>query len=111
MTTVLANELSQLDASEQMIFTMRYEADKKASTTAVLLAVLLGTLGAHQFYMQRFWIGVLYLLFFWAFYITALIALVEAFFMKRRVARFNDKLALGIIQQIKAGAAGENKQT
>ena len=45
--------------------------------TAALLALFLGGLGAHRFYLGRTGSGILYLLFFWTF-IPALIAFVEA---------------------------------
>jgi len=42
----------------------------------ILLAMFLGGLGAHKFAVKKFWIGVLYLVFFWT-YIPALIGFVE----------------------------------
>jgi len=49
----------------------------KSRTLAVVLALFLGGLGAHKFYLNRPGMGFLYLLFFWTF-IPAIIALVEA---------------------------------
>lgn len=43
---------------------------------AVLLAIFLGGVGAHKFYLGRIGQGILYLLFFWTF-IPALVAFVE----------------------------------
>jgi len=49
----------------------------KSKTTAGLLALFLGGLGAHKFYLGKTGMGVLYLVFCWTF-IPALIALIEA---------------------------------
>lgn len=48
----------------------------KSRVTAVVLAFLLGGIGAHKFYCGKIGLGFLYLLFFWT-WIPALIALVE----------------------------------
>jgi len=49
----------------------------KSRVMAVVLALLLGGLGAHKFYLGRVAAGVLYLLFCWTF-LPSLIALIEA---------------------------------
>lgn len=48
----------------------------KDRMTAALLALFLGGIGAHKFYLGRTGIGILYLLFFWTF-IPALISFIE----------------------------------
>jgi TM2 domain-containing membrane protein YozV len=48
----------------------------KSKTAAGILAILLGGLGIHKFYLGRTGLGVLYLLFFWT-YVPALIGLIE----------------------------------
>ena len=60
----------------------------KNECTAIMLAVFLGGLGAHRFYLRQPWEGVFYVLFCWTF-IPSIVALVEAPFMPRRVRRFN----------------------
>lgn len=49
----------------------------KSKTTAALLALFLGGLGIHRFYLGKGITGVLYLLFCWTF-IPAIFALIEA---------------------------------
>ena len=49
----------------------------KSRTVAVLLAVFLGGIGAHRFYLGKVGSGLLYLLFFWTF-IPAMVAFIEA---------------------------------
>jgi TM2 domain-containing membrane protein YozV len=52
-------------------------ADKKDKTMAALLALFLGGLGIHKFYLGDSKKGVLYLIFFWTF-IPAILALIDA---------------------------------
>lgn len=49
----------------------------KSRVTAIVLALLLGGIGAHKFYLGRPGWGIIYLLFFWTF-IPAIIAFIEA---------------------------------
>lgn len=52
-------------------------SNKKDKTTAGIIALLLGGLGIHKFYLGNSGMGILYLLFCWTF-IPALIAFIEA---------------------------------
>jgi TM2 domain-containing membrane protein YozV len=49
---------------------------KKEKLTASLLAILLGDIGLHKFYLGQPFMGVLYLLFFWTF-VPAVLGLLE----------------------------------
>lgn len=49
----------------------------KSKSVAFLLALFLGGLGAHKFYMEKPGMGVLYLLFCWTF-IPTILAFIEA---------------------------------
>ena len=48
----------------------------KSRVAAIILALFLGGLGVHKFYLGRVAAGVLYLIFFWTF-IPAIIAFIE----------------------------------
>jgi len=50
--------------------------NKPNRTIAILLALFLGGIGAHKFYMGKPGLGVLYVVFCWT-YIPAIVALVE----------------------------------
>lgn len=52
-------------------------ASKKNRVVAIVLALLLGGIGAHKFYLGRIGMGILYLVFVWTF-IPAIVAFVEA---------------------------------
>lgn len=48
----------------------------KSKTTAILLAFFLGAFGAHQFYLGRKGLGILYIVFFWTL-IPSLLAFID----------------------------------
>ena len=50
---------------------------EKSRVVAIVLALLVGGLGAHKFYLGRIGWGILYLVFFWTF-IPMIVAFVEA---------------------------------
>lgn len=65
--------------------------EKRSKTTAALLALFLGGLGIHKFYLGQKTAGILYLVFCWTF-IPAMISLVEAIFLLlSSEAGFNQK--------------------
>jgi TM2 domain-containing membrane protein YozV len=74
--------------SQRRSFSAEMSRVQRSETVGVLLALLLGGLGAHHFYLARRWQGVRYLAICWTF-IPAIIGLVEAFFMPARVRAFN----------------------
>lgn len=82
-------------------FYAEYEAARKDEVIGVLLAVVLGGLGIHHFYLRRDGLGILYLLFSWTS-IPMFVAWVEAFFMPGRVRRYNALQAAHISAQILA---------
>ena len=59
----------------QLVATARPHHDR---ATAALLAILLGGIGAHKFYLGRTGWGVVYLLFFWTL-VPAVLGLIEGF--------------------------------
>jgi TM2 domain-containing membrane protein YozV len=79
----------------QAIFYQQYEAVRRDELIGVLLALFLGTFGAHHFYLRRTGLGILYLCFFWTG-IPALAGFIECFFMPLRVREFNAIQATGI---------------
>lgn len=87
---VYAQMLQRMPQDKQMMFAMQYNNSKKSSTTAVLLALFLGGLGAHKFYMGQTGMGILYLVFCWT-YIPSIIAFIEAFTIAGQVAKYNEQ--------------------
>ncbi len=79
----------------QAIFYQQYEAVRRDEVVGILLALFLGSFGAHQFYLRRTGLGFLYLCFFWTG-IPAIAGFIECFFMPARIREFNAIQAAGI---------------
>lgn len=79
----------------QAIFYQQYETVRRDEVVGILLALFLGSFGAHHFYLRRTGLGILYLCFFWTG-IPAIVGLIECFFMPSRVREFNAIQAAGI---------------
>lgn len=92
--------METMSPEQRVVFFSYWTAARKSATTGVLLAVFLGGLGVHHFYLGRVGLGVLYLVFCWTF-VPAFVALVEAFLMSGRVARYNDALAIDYAGRLK----------
>ena len=70
-------------------------AGTKDRTTAGLLAILLGGIGAHKFYLNETGMGILYLLFCWTF-IPAIVALIEGIlYLTKSDAEFQQQYVSG----------------
>lgn len=81
--------------SAQAVFYQQYEAVRRDEVVGIVLALFLGTFGAHHFYLRRTGLGILYCCFFWSG-IPALLGFIECFFMPSRVREFNAIQAAGI---------------
>ncbi len=92
MTSQVLIPLPAMTDDQRASFQASYAAGEKNEVTGVLLAVFLGWIGIHHFYLRRIGLGILYLVFS-ATGIPWLIALVEAFFMPARVRRYNAELS------------------
>ncbi|MBI3541796.1 MAG: TM2 domain-containing protein [Deltaproteobacteria bacterium] len=99
--------MKDLSDSEKLIFQTEFNAIRKDGTTGVLLALFLGGVGGHHFYMGNVGTGVLYLLFCWTF-IPALAAFIELFLMSGRVKEYNEQKAQEIVVKIRAMRSGAN---
>jgi TM2 domain-containing membrane protein YozV len=91
MNDAQADILRQLPTAERGLVMNHYNANKKKVSTGVLLALLLGGIGIHHFYLGRTFAGVLSLFLFWTF-LPAIFALLEALFMSSIVAGVNRKV-------------------
>lgn len=100
---------ANMNDQQRAWFYAEYERARKDEVVGVLLAIFLGGLGIHHFYLRRDGLGILYLVFCWTG-IPSLIALIEAFFMPGRVRSYNAMQAMYISNHIlgtpiQAGAA------
>ncbi|WP_254063693.1 NINE protein [Granulicella sp. S190] len=76
-------------------FYAEYERARKDEMVGLLLALFLGCFGVHHFYLRRNTAGILYLIFFWTG-ITAILGVIECFFMPGRVREYNTAQAIYI---------------
>jgi TM2 domain-containing membrane protein YozV len=72
----------------QAIFYQQFQAARRDEIVGILLALFLGTFGAHHFYLRRTGLGILYCCFFWTG-VPSLLGFIECFFMPARVREFN----------------------
>lgn len=79
----------------QAVFYQQYEAARRDEVVGVLLALFLGGLGLHHFYLRRTGLGILYLCFFWTA-IPEIVGFFECFFMPGRVRAYNAAQAVVI---------------
>jgi TM2 domain-containing membrane protein YozV len=86
---------SQPYPNAQAIFYQQYAAVRRDEVVGILLALFLGGLGIHHFYLRRTGLGILYLCFCWTG-ITTFLGFIECFFMPGRVREFNAIQAAGI---------------
>ena len=75
------------------------QAEQRDEVVGVLLALFLGSFGAHHFYLRRTGLGVLYLLFFWTG-LPGIVSFFECFFMPGRVRRFNWGLTQFLLSRV-----------
>jgi TM2 domain-containing membrane protein YozV len=94
--------MPQMTTEQQAIFNVYYPSTQRDELLGVLLAVLLGSFGAHHFYLRRNALGVVYLCLFWTG-IPGILGIIEAFFMPGRVRQFNAEQAAILAQTVVQG--------
>lgn len=92
--------MADMTPQQQLLFQAQMLAARKNPTTALLLTLFLGGLGAHHFYMGNAGLGVLYLLFCWTF-VPVIVALIELFIITDRVREYNQRQAVQIAARVK----------
>lgn len=88
-----------MNEAQRASFYAEYQQLRKDELIGILLAIFLGSFGAHHFYLGRKGLGILYLCFFWCG-LPGLIALIECFFIPGRVREYNTLLALHLQETI-----------
>ncbi|HAE85724.1 MAG TPA: hypothetical protein DCG78_04355 [Anaerolineaceae bacterium] len=93
----IARMVNALPEEKRTPFLMQLNKVKKNPTTAVLLALFLGGVGAHKFYLGQTGLGIVYLLFCWTT-IPGWISLIEAFSLLVKTAKNNETKAKELYQ-------------
>jgi TM2 domain-containing membrane protein YozV len=92
MIAALPPSASAWTDEQRALYYAHMSAWQKDEVVGVLLALFLGTFGAHHFYMRRPGLGILYCVFCWTG-IPTIISFIECFFMPGRVRQYNLALA------------------
>ncbi len=108
---LLADPIYTANMSDQQRawFYAEYERARKDEVVGVLLAIFLGCFGIHHFYLRRNGLGIVYLLLCWTG-ISAILGLIDAFFMPGRVRAYNGGQASFIASQILASTPHSTTQ-
>lgn len=69
-----------------------YDRQVRNPSTALVLTLLLGGLGAHRFYLQQWGWGIAYFILAWTF-IPLVVSLIECFLIRKRTEDYNKKCA------------------
>jgi TM2 domain-containing membrane protein YozV len=96
--------LQSLPQDKQMLFVMQYNSAQKNPTSALLLALFLGGLGIHKFYLGQTGLGIVYLLFCWT-YIPSILAFFEIFVIAGQVGKYNQQKAVEIFAMLGGGTS------
>jgi TM2 domain-containing membrane protein YozV len=94
--------LPQMTEQQQATFNIYYRGTQRDEILGVVLALVLGSFGAHHFYLRRNGWGTVYLVLFWTG-IPAILGIIEAFFMPGRVRRFNAEQAALLAHSVVQG--------
>jgi TM2 domain-containing membrane protein YozV len=92
---------TQMNEAQRAWFYAEYAVARRDEIAGVLLAIFLGGFGVHHFYLRRYGLGVLYLVFSWTG-IPTILGWIECFFMPGRVRAYNALEASVIAAQILA---------
>lgn len=92
MIVALPPSASAWSDEQRALYYAQMSAWQKDEVVGLLLALFLGTFGAHHFYLRRPGLGILYCLFCWTG-IPTVVSFIECFFMPARVRQYNLGLA------------------
>jgi TM2 domain-containing membrane protein YozV len=105
--------MQNMSDGQRLMFQSEMSKVRKDPTTGVLLTFFLGGFGAHQFYLGKTGLGLLYLFCFWTL-IPSLVAFVELFLISGRIKKHNEQCAQEVAAKIKilgAGAANDTSRS
>jgi TM2 domain-containing membrane protein YozV len=94
-----------LTDEQRAVFYAQMSVVQKDEVVGVLLALFLGTFGAHHFYLRRNGLGILYVLFCWTG-IPTIASFIECFFMPGRVRQFNAEQAAILAANLRVAMPG-----
>jgi len=100
MTFPEANYAKKMTADQRTLFISEVSKYKRNPKTGFWLSLLLGTFGAHHFYLKKTLLGVVYVVFCWTWIPTTL-GIFESIFMFKRVEAYNMNCAQEVAMRAK----------
>lgn len=94
------NYIKKMTADQKALFISEMGKCKKEPKVGFWLSLLLGTFGAHHFYLKKTFLGVVYVVFCWTWIPTTL-GIVESIFMFKRVEVYNLNCAQEVAMRVK----------
>jgi TM2 domain-containing membrane protein YozV len=88
VSEVTDTDMQELSTNQLLLLQMNMRDKVKSSTTALMLCLFLGGIGAHEYYLGKIGRGLVYTLLCWTF-IPCLISLIQLFTITGRVQREN----------------------
>jgi TM2 domain-containing membrane protein YozV len=88
-----------LTKEQKLYLQSEYDKQAKSPTTALVLCLFLGGLGAHRFYLRQNGLGVAYVLFCWSF-IPLVVSLIECFVIQSRTKEYNEKVEKDVLKNM-----------
>ena len=98
--------MGPMTESQRTMFLNEMNLIRKDSGVGVLLALFLGSFGAHRFYLRQMGLGALYAVFCLTL-IPGLVGVVECFLMSNRVKIYNQDQALIVARLIRGSSCNE----
>lgn len=95
----LAQYGDKLTTQQKLYFQQEYDKQSRNPSTALILALFLGGLGAHRFYLRQWGWGAAYVLFCWTF-VPVFVALVECFLIRGRTEKYNEQTAQQVLDKM-----------
>jgi TM2 domain-containing membrane protein YozV len=92
---------TNLTTEQQSYFQQEYDKLARNPTTALILTVVFGGVGAHRFYLREWGWGIAYVLFFWT-YIPSIISILECAQIRSRTTKYNERCAQEILTKMNA---------
>ena len=100
MDSQISYLMKNMTNDERIIFMSEVTGEKKDVAIGVLLALFLGTFGAHKFYLGQFVLGIIYFIFCWTF-IPTIVSFIEALLMQGTIRRHNYLVARRAYENIR----------
>lgn len=94
--------LQGLTDQEILLFQAEYHNRKRSRAIGFALNLFAGMVGAHQLYLGRLGIAIVYVLLSFAFGLSLIIAIINLFGIAEQVRMYNVKIAQEIVTEIRS---------